>query len=66
MSRESIIFTDKELKIIEDRKNEVKGIKADPHGTFASRIKPKIIEILSWFSKRKMLRKLIEKGRKKE
>ncbi len=62
--RKSIIFTNKELDIMEDRKNEVKGIKADPHGTFASRIKPKIMEILSWFSKRKMLKKLIEKVKK--
>ena len=63
MSRTSRIFTNKELEVMEDRKNEVKGIKADPHGTFATRIKPKIIELLNWFSKRKMLRRLIEKRR---
>jgi len=60
MKRKSIIFTNKELDIMEKRRNEVKGIRSDPHGTFASRIKPKIIEILSWFSKRKLLRKLIK------
>ena len=62
MSRKSIIFTDKELDMIEDRK---KGIRADPYGIYCNRIKPKIIEILSWFSKRKMLKMLIEKRRRR-
>ena len=57
MSRQSRIFTDKELETIEDRN---KGNKSDPHGLFFNRIKPKIIELLSWFSKRKMLRMLIK------
>ncbi len=62
MSRESIIFSNKELGMIEDRK---KGDRKDPHGIFSQRIRPKIIEILTWFSKRKMLRMLIEKRRRR-
>lgn len=53
---QSKIFTQAELKEIERRK---KGDKADKTGIFSSRVKPKIIELLEWFSKRKELKKLI-------
>jgi len=65
-NRKSRIFTNKELEVMEDRKNEVKGSRTDPTGVFASRIKPKIIELLDWFSKRKMLKMLIKSRRKKQ
>ena len=51
------LFTKAELKEIEKRK---KGDKSDKTGIFTSRVKPKIIELLEWFSKRKELKKLIE------
>ncbi len=55
--QESKIFTKTELQEMEIRK---KGDKADKTGIFSSRVKPKIIELLEWFSKRKELKKLIE------
>ena len=54
---QSKIFTKAELKEIEKRK---KGDKADKTGIFSARVKPKIIELLEWFNKRKELKKLIE------
>ena len=62
MTRKSRIFTNKELEVIEKRK---KGIKEDHTGIFAGRIKPKIIELLEWFGKRKMLKMLIQSRRGK-
>ena len=55
--QESKIFTKTELQEMEIRK---KGDKADKTGIFSSRVKPKIIELLECFSKRKELKKLIE------
>lgn len=55
--QQSKIFTKAELKEIEIRK---KGNRADKTGIFSARVKPKIIEILEWFTKRKELKKLIE------
>ncbi len=55
--KESKLFTKAELKEIERRK---KGNKSDKTGIFSSRVKPKIIELLEWFTKRKELKKLIE------
>lgn len=52
----SKIFTKAELKEIERRK---KGDKADKTGIFSARVKPKIIELLEWFTKRHELKKLI-------
>ena len=53
----SKIFTQTELKTLNDR---IKGSKKDPTGIFAARVKPKVIEILSWFKKRKILEKLVK------
>ncbi len=53
----SKLFTKAELEEIERRK---KGNKADKTGIFSTRVKPKIIELLEWFTKRKELKKLIE------
>ena len=56
--QQSKLFTKAELQEIERRK---KGDKADKTGIFSSRVKPKIIELLEWFTKRKELKKLIHK-----
>jgi len=61
--RKSIIFTDKELEMMEARRQ---GSRKDTTGHFASRIKPKIMEILSWFNSRKMLKMLIKRRRIKK
>ncbi len=61
--KESTIFTKAELKEIERRK---KGNKTDKTGIFSARVKPKIIELLEWFTKRKELKKLIEVKDEKE
>ena len=53
---QSKLFTKAELKEIEKRK---KGDKTDKTGIFSARVKPKIIELLEWFRKRKELKKLI-------
>ncbi len=53
----SKLFTKAELEEIERRKI---GNKADKTGIFSARVKPKIIELLEWFTKRKELKKLIE------
>ncbi len=53
----SKIFTKAELEEIERRK---KGDKSDKTGIFSARVKPKIIELLEWFTKRKELKNLIE------
>ena len=54
----SKLFTKAELQEIERRK---KGDKSDKTGIFSSRVKPKILELFEWFSKRKELKKLIHK-----
>ncbi len=59
----SKLFTKAELKEIERRK---KGDKADKTGIFSARVKPKIIELLEWFSKRKELKRLIENVKTKK
>ena len=51
------IFTKAELKEIERRK---RGDKADKTGIFSGRVKPKILELLDWFKRRKELFKIIE------
>jgi hypothetical protein len=53
----SNIFTESELKILRDR---IQGSKKDPHGTFAGRVKPKIIELLEWLELKKNLEKLVK------
>ena len=59
--QQSKLFTKAELEEIEIRK---KGNKADKTGIFSSRVKPKIIELFEWFTKRKELKKLIKSGKK--
>ena len=54
---QSKLFTKAELKEIKRRE---KGDKSDKTGIFSARVKPKIIELFEWFSKRKELKKLIE------
>ena len=64
---ESKIFHQSELKSIEERE---KGNRRDKNGTFSSRAKPKIKEMVDvWFPKQKELKKLIKpikSGRKKK
>ena len=56
----SKLFTKAELEEIELRK---KGDKSDKTGIFSSRVKPKILELFEWFSKRKELKKLIKRSK---
>ena len=53
----SSVFPKSELKILRER---LQGLKKDPHGTFAGRVKPKIIELLEWFKFKKNLEKLVK------
>ncbi len=57
LPEESRIFTKAELKILKER---LAGSKKDPHSLYASRVKPKIIELLKWFKIRRILQKLVE------
>jgi len=54
---DSKIFTKSEMKVILERS---KGSRKDPNGTFAGRIKPKIIELLVWFKMKESLENLIK------
>ena len=56
--KQSKIFTQAELTALNQR---IKGSKKDPTGIFSRRVKPKILEILSWFKRRKELEKVIGK-----
>ena len=56
-TNKSKIFTQAEIKALDNR---IKGSKKDPTGIFAARVKPKIIELLSWFKKRKILERLVK------
>jgi len=56
---QSKIFTEAELKALEKR---IKGNKKDKTGIYSKRVKPKIIEILEvWFKKKKELKKTLPK-----
>jgi hypothetical protein len=58
--RMSKIFTNLELKTIEERKA---GDKSDKMGLFHNRIKPKITELLEvWFNKKQELEELVKKN----
>lgn len=59
--RQSKLFSDGELKAMEERKL---GYRLDKTGIFANRIRPKILELFEWFKKRKELLKLVEGKRK--
>ena len=52
----STIFTQAELKELESRS---KGSRKDYTGIFASRVKPKIIELFHWFRQKDKLAELI-------
>jgi hypothetical protein len=52
----SNLFTPTELKALNQR---LKGSKKDPTGIYAARVKPKIIELLSWIKRKKELERLI-------
>lgn len=58
----SKIFTPAELIAIEEVK---KGNRKDPTGIFTSRVKPKIIELLEWFGKKRELEQLL-RGKQNE
>jgi len=60
MKSESKLFTKAEL---EEIKRQQSGDYSDKMGLFSARIKPKIIEILEWFSRKKELKKLVEPKR---
>ena len=60
--RKNIIFSDKELEIMRKRREGDYSYKS---AHFALRIKPKIIELIKWFPKLKMLRDLIKDKRGK-
>lgn len=61
--KKSLIFTDAELKSLDER---MAGSKKDPHGTFSGRVRPRIIELLEWFKIKKQLEKLIVKNVKRK
>lgn len=56
--KQSKIFTGAELKSLNKR---LAGSKKDPTGIYASRVKPKLLELLEWF---KIKGKLLKLGRK--
>ena len=59
---ESKIFHQSELKAIEEFK---KGNRKDKNGTFNSRAKPKIVELLEvWIPKKKELKNLVKHVRR--
>ena len=61
----SKIFTGAEIKSLNKR---LKGNRKDKTGIFYGRVKPKIIEILTWFTRKKELEKAIKpikKGNRK-
>ncbi len=53
----SKIFTQAELKSLNKR---FKGNRKDKTGIFSGRIKPKILELLSWFKRKKELERVIK------
>lgn len=57
MDRKDKIFGDGELELLEKR---IKGDKSDPNGLWARKVKPKVIDLLKWFKRRRELRKLVE------
>ena len=58
------LFTDAETKSLNER---LKGSRKDATGIFASRIKPKIIELLEvWFPRKTELEKAIKTMKKYE
>lgn len=58
----SKLFTNAELKRLHERFN---GSLKDKDGMYASRVKPKLIELLEWFKVRVKIVKLLETPKKK-
>jgi len=58
---QSKIFTKAELKSLEER---IKGNRKDPTGIFSGRVKPKILELFTWFKRKKELEKAIKPKKK--
>ena len=56
--RKSKLFGKRELEILEER---LKGSKEDPTGLWSRKIRPKVDELLSWFDRRKELKKVVGK-----
>lgn len=56
---ESRLFTEAELKSLNDR---LEGSKKDPTGIFASRVKPKLIELMEWFKSKGKIKKILNGG----
>lgn len=54
---ESKIFTEAELKALDKR---IAGNKKDPTGIYANRVKPKLVEILEWCKKARIIRRLLK------
>lgn len=61
--RKSRIFATAELKSLNSRLKGT-GDKADATGIFAGRVKPKILEMLEWFGRKKELEKVIKVKKK--
>ena len=54
--RKSRIFSNLEIEALDER---LKGSRKDPFSRYASRVKPKIKELLEWFKRKKKLERLI-------
>jgi len=55
--KQSKIFTQAELKALNKR---LEGNKQDNSGIYAGRVKPKLLELLKWFDKKKDIQKLLK------
>ena len=55
--KQSRIFTNTELKALDQR---FAGSKKDSTGVYSGRVKPKLIELLRWFERKKDIENLIQ------
>lgn len=62
--RKSIIFTNKELNILYVLAEGIKYVDYD--GQFNHRIKPKVEELLFWCNKKRVLKKVLKGGVKRD
>lgn len=58
---ESWLFKPYEIRAMERR---LKGDKSDKDGTYSARAKPKLLELLTWFKKKGLLKELLGDTRK--
>ena len=58
---ESRIFTDAEILVMKQRMNQDK---TDRTGLFCNRVRPKILEMFSWWDRREELEWLVEDSRR--